>query len=102
MGIKHTCSSPTYTQSNGAVEHAIQTVKNIMKKAIETNEDPELALLAWRDTSLDGNTRSPAELLFGCKVLINLPVKADPIPEETIEAKPLTQARVTEGYNHHS
>ena len=101
-GIKHTCSSPTYAQSNGAVERAIQTVKSIMKKAIETNEDPELALLAWRGTPLDGNTKSPAELLFGRKVLINLPVKADPIPEETIEARALKQARVAEGYNHHS
>ena len=101
-GIQHSCSSPTYAQSNGAVERAIRTVKNIMKKAIESNEDPDLALLAWRSTPLDRNTKSPAELLLGRKVAVNLPVKASPVPDETRENWTQKRQQLIEDYNRHS
>ena len=56
-------SSPRYPQSNGEVERAVQTVKNILKKEKET----ERALLAYRTTPLR-NGFSPAELLMGRKL----------------------------------
>ena len=31
-GFRHTLSSPRYAQSNGEVERAVQTVKNLLKK----------------------------------------------------------------------
>jgi hypothetical protein len=101
-GIRHTKSSPTYAQSNGQVERAIKTVKNIMRKSIETDQDPELALLAWRCTPLDSRTQSPAEMMFGRKVLVNLPVKTSPITEDVLNHRRKEQEKNTARYNQQS
>ena len=61
-------SSPRYPQSNGEVERAVQTVKNILKKEKET----EKALLAYRTTPLRSGF-SPAELLMGRKLRSTVP-----------------------------
>ena len=90
----NTCSSPIYAQSNGAVERAVRTVKIILKKAMENNEDPDLAILAWQGTPLDENTKSLAEMLLGRKVMINLPVKAELIPKESREARAVNQKKI--------
>ena len=42
-GFHHITSSPTFAQSNGGVERAVQTEKNLIKK----NGDPYLALLCY-------------------------------------------------------
>jgi len=70
----HVTSSPHYHQSNGMVERAIQTVKYLLKKAHMDKKDIYLALLEYRNTPLDANLPSPAEILFSRKLRGMLPM----------------------------
>jgi len=62
-------SSPTFPQSNGEAEHAVRTVKNLLKKA----DDPYTALLAYRVTPVICGY-SPAELLMNRKLCSSVPI----------------------------
>ena len=93
--IKH--SSPRYPQSNGEVERAVQTVKNVIKK----EKDSEKVLLAYRSAPLSCGF-SPAELLMGRKIRTLVPMldtSLDPkwpdlrILQETENARKLKQAQ---------
>ena len=57
----HITSSPYYPQSNGQAEHAVQTVKRLLK----SSDDPYTALLTYRTTPLPWCNLSPAQLLMG-------------------------------------
>ena len=48
--IEHVTSSPHYPQSNGKVENAIKTAKNLLKKSKAAGTDFHLAPLAWKNT----------------------------------------------------
>ena len=50
--FSHVSSSPYFPQSNGQVERTIQTVKSTLKKAMHSDEDQNLALLALRSLLL--------------------------------------------------
>eukprot|EP00795_Rhopilema_esculentum_P017149 gene17149-8684_t len=52
-------SSPVFSRSNGKVEHALQTAKNILRKS----DEPEKALLTYRSTLLRC-AYSPPQLLM--------------------------------------
>ena len=69
----HTTSSPGFPQSNGQSERAIQTVKNLFKKAAECQNDPYIALMEYRNAPLDGVKLSPAQLLMGRRLKTKLP-----------------------------
>ncbi|XP_048577115.1 uncharacterized protein K02A2.6 [Nematostella vectensis] len=73
-GIEHTLSSPHYAQSNDFGERMVQTVKQILTKCEEKNEDPYLGLLPYRTTPVDHNLKSPAELLTNRKFRTTLPM----------------------------
>ena len=72
-GFVHTTSSSHFPQANGEAERAVQTIKNLLKKA----QDPYKALLNYRNTPLDGINLSPAQLLMGRRLKSSLPNKAD-------------------------
>ena len=81
-GFVHTTSSPHFPQANGEAERAVQTIKNLLKKA----QDPYKALLNYPNTPLDGIKLSPAQLLMGRRLKSSLPIKADLLkPQQTQE-----------------
>ncbi|XP_054279149.1 uncharacterized protein K02A2.6-like [Macrosteles quadrilineatus] len=66
--FKHVRTSPHYSQSNGMVERAVQSVKNLIKKSVLEKTDLYLALLELRNTPISCNLPSPAEILFSRKL----------------------------------
>ena len=72
-GFVHTTSRPHFPQANGEAERAVQTIKNLLKKA----QDPYKALLNYRNTPLDGINLSPAQLLMGRRLKSPLPTKVE-------------------------
>ena len=84
IGIIHVTSSPRYPQSNGEAARAVQTVKNLLRK----NEDPYLALLAYRNAPL-ANGYSPAQLLMGRQLRSNVPAHADTLQPSIPDASHL-------------
>lgn len=94
--FKHTRSSPHYPQSNGQVERTVQTVKRALRKALESGEDPYLALLTI-NTTPDASGSSPAEKLFGRNARSQIPsMRSHEVPREPSEAKfqPGTPVRI--------
>ncbi|KAK9736839.1 hypothetical protein QE152_g11272 [Popillia japonica] len=65
----HITSSPYFPQSNGSVERAVKTAKDLLKKNVDIN----LALMAYRSTPLESGF-SPIELLMNRKMRTLLPV----------------------------
>lgn len=50
--FQHVTSSPHYAQSNGQAEKGVHVLKQLLKKAAESDSDPYLALLSSRATPL--------------------------------------------------
>ena len=79
-----TTSSPHYPKSNGMAERTVQTVKKLLKKALANDEDPYLALLAYRTTPGVNNTPSSAYCLMQRNSRTTLPsVKSSSKSRET-------------------
>ena len=68
FGFVHLTSSPHYPQGNGEAERAVQTIKNLIKKA----SDPYIALLNYRSIPLQ-HDKSPAELFMNRKLQTRIP-----------------------------
>jgi len=66
-------SSPGYPQSNGQSERAVQTVKQLLRKAEEEGKDPYLALLEYRTTPVSGMQYSPAQMLMSRSLRTRIP-----------------------------
>ena len=82
-GFRHTTTSPRYPQAGGLHERTVQTVKNLLLKAEESNEDPYLSLLEYRNTPIDGVT--PAEALMGRKLRGTLPIRPKLLTPQNID-----------------
>lgn len=74
----HVTCSPKFSQSNGAVERAVQTAKQLIKK--NKDDDIFLALLAYRTSPLEYGF-SPSELLMNRKLRSRLPVLPSKLDE---------------------
>lgn len=72
--FEHVTSSPYYARSNGLAERNVQTVKNLLEKALNDKADPHLALLNFRNTAISGENYSPAQLLMGRRLNTRLPI----------------------------
>ena len=67
-------SSPTYPQSNGKVEAAVNSAKNVMRKSRKAGTDPYLALLEYRNTPSQGLGTSPVQRLMSRRMRAQLPI----------------------------
>jgi hypothetical protein len=92
--FQHVTSSPQYSKSNGIVERAIQTVKNIIKKCIESRTELELALLHYRNTPVDYCILSPCELFFNRKLRTLIPIQSKLLLPKNIDFKKQRQMLV--------
>ena len=69
----HVTSSPHYPQSNGFIERHVQTVTHTLKN-VGPRYDVQMTLLVLRAAPIDSHFPSPTELLYGRRVVSNLPV----------------------------
>lgn len=96
-GFTHTTSSPHYPQSNGKVESSVKIAKRILRRC----SDPDLALLEYRNTPVEGMTVSPVMQLFGRHTRSILPQLTSPsMSAETCwKAKMNKKRRAQKHYN---
>ena len=73
-GIHHITSSPLHQQTNGLAERAVQTVKKLIKKCVETGDDIYLSLLELRNTPRDNEIGSPMQRLMGRRAKTLIPI----------------------------
>jgi transposase InsO family protein len=57
--FEHSASSPYHQQSNGLLEKYVNIAKNLLDKAKADEKDPYIALLDYRNTSIN-DVSSPA------------------------------------------
>jgi len=89
-GFDHVTSSPHFQQSNGEVEQAVRTIKNLLK----TSKDPYLALMAYRAAPL-ANGYSPAELFIGRKIRTLVPVIPSQLGPKCVDLEKLKKIELT-------
>ncbi|XP_064475700.1 uncharacterized protein LOC135389594 [Ornithodoros turicata] len=65
--FKHHTSSPHYPQSNGMVESAVKTAKELLTKALESEREPQLAFLDYRNTPQQGTQMSPTQAFLNAE-----------------------------------
>ncbi|XP_059045888.1 uncharacterized protein LOC131841584 [Achroia grisella] len=77
LGLIKRIHSVTMSKANGKSERAVQTLKKMLTKTIDSNGDFYLNLLSYRNTPRDNNLNSPAQLLMGRRLNCRLPVHPD-------------------------
>ena len=73
LHFTHVTTSPHHHKANGMVERANQTIRHLIEKSQEDNNNFYLALLNLRNTPRHTDTGSPAQRLFGRRTKTKLP-----------------------------
>ena len=97
----HNTSSPKYPQRNSLAERSIQTAKLLLTKSLKTGEDPYLALLEYRNTSVN-NFATPAQLLMSRNIRSTIPVTRDHLQAKLIDVAQFKEKRLREHQNQKS
>ena len=76
--VIHTMSSPHYPQSNGFIKQQIQTVRNLMFKAVDADTQSfQNVLTELRSTKIRNGLPSPVEILHGRSLVTGEPMTVD-------------------------
>nr|XP_022905612.1 uncharacterized protein K02A2.6-like [Onthophagus taurus] len=86
--FSHQIASPHHQQSNGFAERTIQTVKKMIKKTIDSDNDKNLALLAYRNTPVY-DIYTPSQLLMSRYLRDSLPIQ-----EKLLQPKLINKALI--------
>lgn len=79
--IEQETFSPLYPQSNGKSERTVQSVKNMLKRCVDSGQDYRLSLLNFRATPRNG-LDSPAQILMGRRLNTRLPITSGLLTEK--------------------
>ena len=103
MGLSLANIINKYPQSNGLSEKGVQIAKKLIKKAIDSKEDINLALLAYRTAPLEYGL-SPSEQLMGRKLKTKLPIMKDRLQnrDSSFRQKNIQQRQVVQNRYHDS
>ena len=82
-------SSPYHSRGNGQVESAVKIAKNILKKSRE--EDPYIALLAYRNTPQQDHVYSPAQRLISRRLRDLIPMATSKLQRQLTVSSVVTQ-----------
>ena len=100
FNFEHRTSSPGYPQSNGKAEQSVGIVKGVLNKALDSNDDIYLALLAYRTAPMACG-KSPSEMLMNRKLRNRLP-QVDSESVEINERQIKRKQKQVELYNQHA
>ena len=100
-GIRHKTSSPRNPQSNGKVESAVKSMKNLITSNIKTRSIDQNSILKgliqYRNTPSQRDGLSPAQKLFGQPIQDDLPIHRKAFKKEHQKAF----EKATERAQHH-
>jgi transposase InsO family protein len=88
-------SSPLNPQSNGLAENTVKTAKRLLQKAKDSNKDPYISILEYRNTPLKSGY-TPSQLLMGRKTKSILPVTQQHLEPQTVNPKNVQSSKKVE------
>ena len=99
-GFQHVTSSPRYPQGNVLVERIVQTLTGLLRKAVFSSSDFQLALLAYRTTQHESTGASPAQLLMGRRLRGPLPIRSSQLEPKVVSQAMVSETRAVRRLNH--